>query len=43
MVNATGPWADALPHSRVKLRATKGIHLVVPARAPAGAGQHRDG
>ena len=29
VVNATGPWADALPHSRVKLRATKGIHLVV--------------
>ena len=35
MVNATGPWADGLPHSRVKLRATKGIHLVVEhARAP---------
>ena len=29
VVNATGPWADGLPHSRVKLRATKGIHLVV--------------
>ena len=29
LVNATGPWADGLPHSRVKLRATKGIHLVV--------------
>ena len=29
MVNATGPWADGLPHSRVKLRLTKGIHLVV--------------
>ena len=35
VVNATGPWADGLPHSRVKLRATKGIHLVVEhARAP---------
>ncbi len=35
VVNATGPWADGLPHSRVKLRATKGIHLVVDhARAP---------
>ncbi|HWI56569.1 MAG TPA: glycerol-3-phosphate dehydrogenase/oxidase [Bacillota bacterium] len=29
LVNATGPWADGLPHSRVKLRGTKGVHLVV--------------
>lgn len=29
VVNAAGPWADGLPHSRVKLRLTKGIHLVV--------------
>ncbi|MDB6124219.1 MAG: glpD [Pedosphaera sp.] len=29
VVNATGPWADGLPHSRVKLRLAKGIHLVV--------------
>jgi glycerol-3-phosphate dehydrogenase len=29
IVNATGPWADGLPHSHVKLRLTKGIHLVV--------------
>jgi len=29
VVNATGPWADGLPHSRVKIRPTKGIHLVV--------------
>lgn len=29
VVNATGPWADGLPHSRVKLRVTKGIHVVV--------------
>lgn len=35
IVNATGPWADGLPHSRVKLRVTKGIHLVVErARVP---------
>jgi len=35
VVNATGPWADGLPHSRVKLRLTKGIHLVVErARLP---------
>jgi len=35
VVNATGPWADGLPHSTVKLRATKGIHLVVEhSRAP---------
>jgi glycerol-3-phosphate dehydrogenase len=29
VVNATGPWADGLPHSAVKLRLTKGIHIVV--------------
>ena len=35
VVNATGPWADGLCHSRVKLRVTKGIHLVVErARVP---------
>jgi glycerol-3-phosphate dehydrogenase len=35
VVNATGPWADGLPHSHVKLRLTKGIHLVVErARVP---------
>ena len=35
IVNATGPWADGLPHSQVKLRLTKGIHLVVDrARVP---------
>jgi glycerol-3-phosphate dehydrogenase len=35
VVNATGPWANELPHSQVKLRLTKGIHLVVPrARVP---------
>ena len=35
VVNATGPWADGLQHSHVKLRLTKGIHLVVErARLP---------
>jgi glycerol-3-phosphate dehydrogenase len=29
IVNATGPWADKLRRSRVRLRPTKGIHLVV--------------
>lgn len=29
VVNAAGCWANRLPHSRVKLRLTKGIHLVV--------------
>lgn len=29
VVNATGPWADGLQHSDVKLRLTKGIHCVV--------------
>lgn len=28
VVNAAGPWAATLPHSSVKLRVTKGIHLV---------------
>ena len=32
VVNATGPWADGLPHSHVKLRLTKGIHLVIDRR-----------
>ena len=35
IVNATGPWGDKLPQSRVKLRITKGVHLVVDrARVP---------
>jgi len=29
VVNAAGCWADRMPHSRVKLRLTKGVHLVV--------------
>jgi glycerol-3-phosphate dehydrogenase len=29
VINATGPWAQGVPHSRVKLRLTKGIHVVV--------------
>jgi len=32
VVNATGPWSDHLPHSAVRLRLTKGIHLVFDAR-----------
>jgi len=35
VANATGPWADKLPHSGVKLRVTKGIHVVIRrARLP---------
>jgi glycerol-3-phosphate dehydrogenase len=30
VVNATGPWSDMLPHSRTRLRRTKGVHLVIP-------------
>lgn len=30
VVNATGPWASSFPPSRLRLRLTKGIHLVVP-------------
>ena len=29
VVNAAGPWSDRLPHSKTKLRLTKGVHLVV--------------
>ncbi len=29
IVNATGCWSDQIPHSRVRLRKTKGIHLVL--------------
>lgn len=29
IVNATGPWADRVPHSAVKLRLSKGIHIVI--------------
>ncbi|MFZ1936257.1 MAG: glycerol-3-phosphate dehydrogenase/oxidase [Thermoguttaceae bacterium] len=29
VVNAAGPWAATLPHSRVRLRLTKGVHLVI--------------
>jgi glycerol-3-phosphate dehydrogenase len=29
VVNATGPWAPLLPQSRVRLRLTKGVHLVI--------------
>jgi len=32
VVNATGPWAGSLPHSSVRLRLTKGVHLVVDRR-----------
>ena len=36
VINATGPWAHGLPHSNVKLRLTKGIHLVVErSKVPA--------
>ena len=29
VVNATGPWADKIDHSSIKLHATKGVHLVI--------------
>jgi glycerol-3-phosphate dehydrogenase len=29
VVNATGPWAALIPHSRLRLRLTKGVHLVI--------------
>lgn len=37
IINATGPWAPEIPHSTVKLRLSKGIHLVVERqRLPIG-------
>ncbi len=36
VVNAAGPWAAKIPHSRLQLRLTKGVHLVIDsARSPA--------
>ncbi len=32
VVNAAGPWAAGIPHSRLRLRLTKGVHLVIDAR-----------
>ncbi|HEX2100896.1 MAG TPA: glycerol-3-phosphate dehydrogenase/oxidase, partial [Candidatus Synoicihabitans sp.] len=32
IVNATGPWAQQVPHSSVNLRLSKGIHVVVDRR-----------
>jgi len=32
VVAAGGPWAARLPHSRLKLRLTKGVHLVIDRR-----------
>jgi len=29
VINAAGPWAPRLPHSSVRLRLTKGVHLVI--------------
>ena len=29
VVNACGPWAATLPHSSIRLRLTKGVHLVI--------------
>ena len=35
VVNAAGPWAAEIPHSRLRLRLTKGVHLVIDgARSP---------
>lgn len=35
VVNATGPWSDQLPQSAIRLRVTKGVHLVLDhARLP---------
>lgn len=29
IVNATGPWSPSLPQARIRLRLTKGVHLVI--------------
>jgi len=31
VINAAGPWADAVPEPSPQLRKTKGVHLVVPS------------
>ena len=30
VINAAGPWASRIPHSSIRLRLTKGVHLVIP-------------
>ena len=36
VINAAGPWAHKIPHSSLRLRLTKGVHLVAPReRLPA--------
>lgn len=38
VVNATGAWSQGIPHSSVRLRLTKGVHLVIDrARLPVDA------
>lgn len=38
VVNATGPWADQVPHSAVPLQLSKGVHIVIErARLPVPA------
>ncbi len=32
VINATGPWSEALPHSSISLRKTKGVHIVIDRR-----------
>lgn len=32
VVNATGPWAQSFPQSSIRLRLTKGVHLVIDRR-----------
>ena len=32
VVNATGPWSDQVKHSRMLLRKTKGVHVVIERR-----------
>ena len=32
VVNATGPWSPSLPQARIRLRLTKGVHLVIDRR-----------
>jgi len=29
IVNATGPWGDQMPQAKIKLRLTKGVHIVI--------------
>ncbi|MDR1788747.1 MAG: glycerol-3-phosphate dehydrogenase/oxidase, partial [Opitutaceae bacterium] len=42
ILNAAGPWSEKIPHSSIKLRLTKGIHIVVD-RSKVSVGKDEKG